>query len=210
MIDNLTKDIEDAAPDPSEQVEPPPPDQGQGIEQEKFDPAIHAAGKDGQGIKTQAGTYRKRSGPKKPDKKTPADPAAAAGPGQLQPAAANGKFAADMYFITRAGLCGQASIPKTVKGESSLMAFSGQANQYDYMAGLFTKYFEKEGVPDMPPGWALILGGLICTGAALTDPANMQTATERIIIAKQILTGLFKGPGAEQDLKENKENEKAE
>jgi hypothetical protein len=138
-LEQIIKDSEKRSPEVSEQVidqqDPETATDKSGV---AFDPLFHAKNKEGSPVITQAGYFRKKSGPKQPWKNKPQGEET-----QEVQAERNGEgiVAAEMTFLIANVVFGEAGSPTDDERKNISNAYS--------------VYFEAKGIKDLPPGWML-------------------------------------------------------
>lgn len=126
-----------------------------------WNPAQHATGKDGKGVRTQKGAWRKRKGLKGSDsfantsaagatKTEPEDPAAVERKHVETQSRMAGAMMAQVLTQVSAGIGGPAFYPRDVQ-----LPGGGKYNEQEMLSQAFGDYCVAKGVVDVPPGVAL-------------------------------------------------------
>lgn len=127
-----------------------------------WNPQIHSTGKDGKGVKTAKGTWRKKrgiagsasqlnTGAAPASDAGAAAPSQPAGPSQHEIACRRGgMMAARLQVQLSVGIGGEVFIPRLLKGPGGI-----DINEMEMLEQSWGDYFVAKGVEDLPPGWAL-------------------------------------------------------
>lgn len=137
---------------------PPPELDALGI---PWDPTVHATGRDGKGVRTATGTWRRRRG--LGGSRSHLDTGAARGP---QPATEDpsvtqqrakelacrqgGMVAANLMIRISVGVGGEDFMPRMLEGPGGI-----KYNEQQVLEQAFGDYFIAKDIQDLPPGWAL-------------------------------------------------------
>lgn len=123
---------------------------------------IHATGKDGKGIRTQKGAWRRRKGlggsasqlntgrvPSAP-RDAKADAAEVARSNSEIQARKGGEMFATILIRISCGIGGESFVPRVIEAPGGI-----KFNEQEMLSGAFGDYFVATGKGDLPPGWAL-------------------------------------------------------
>lgn len=146
-----------------------------------FDPAIHSSDSDGNGIKTQAGKWRRKRGKGSATSaaktSTLGQSESASGPSAAQQAAtATGIACAEMTIGTCTMVFGPEWQARTIKDETGNVLLDERA----YMSKTYADYCAAKGIKDIPPGVALTLSLLAYAAPRFAEPETRErTGTMR-------------------------------